>query len=208
VTEARRSAHGRQLFGVERLYALSDGMFAIVLTLLVLDLKLPEVANPGDILDDLADNYHDFLAWLISFVVIARFWVTHQGITARMSRCHVGTVTLNFVLLAFVTLMPFTASLIGTYKIEEPWSTVCFAINMGAASIGLGLFARHVTREPNLLAPDTQEGELDWHRRQHLYVLPAVVVAAVGLAFVEPFLAIGLILAEFGVAVAAGSRQA
>jgi uncharacterized membrane protein len=206
VSEAR-SKRGRQLFGVERLNALSDGLFAIVLTLLVLDLKLPEVTNAEGILDDLADNYHDFIAWLISFIVIARFWVVHHGITARMSRCHVGTVALNFLLLAFVTLMPFTASLIGSYQVAEPWSTVFFVTNMGAASIALGLLARHVTCEPNLLVPDTAEGELDWHRRQHLYVLPGVALAAVGLAFVEPYFAIGLILAEFGVVVA-GSWQA
>jgi uncharacterized membrane protein len=202
-----RGACGRQLFGVERLNALSDGLFAIVLTLLVLDLKLPEVHNPGDILADLADNYHDFLAWLISFIVIARFWIIHQGITARMSHCHVGTVALNFLLLAFVTLMPFTASLIGTYKVTEPWSTVFFAMNMGAASIGLGLLARHVAREPSLLSADTEEGDLDWHRRQHLYVLPAVAAAAMALAFVAAYLAVAVILAEFGVAVRAGSRR-
>jgi uncharacterized membrane protein len=203
-----RGQRRRQLFGVERLNALSDGLFAIVLTLLVLDLKLPESTNPGDILDALADNYHDFIAWLISFIVIARFWVVHHGITARMSRCHVGTVALNFLLLAFLTLMPFTAALIGSYKVAEPWSTVFFVTNLAAASFGLGLLARHVAREPNLLHPDTEAGELDWHCRHHLYVLPAVAGAAAWLAFVEPYLAIGLVFAEFGVVTVAGARKA
>lgn len=201
-----RARRGRRLFGVERLNALTDGLLAIVLTLLVLDLKLPEVADQSHILDDLADNYHDFIAWLISFIVIARFWVIHHGITARMSRCHVGTLTLNFLFLGLVTLMPFTASLIGTYKVSEPWSTAFFATNLAVASIALGLFARHVAREPELWEPDAEEGELDWHRRQHLYVLPAVALAAAGLAFVEPFLAVALILGEFGVVVAAYQR--
>jgi uncharacterized membrane protein len=202
-----RGEHGPYLFGVERLNALTDGLIAIVLTLLVLDLKLPEAANPGRILDDLSENAHDFIAWLISFVVIARFWVVHHGITARMSRCRLGTITLNFLFLAFVSLMPFTASLIGTYRVIEPWSTVFFATNMAAASIALGLLARHAAREPNLLHPDTEAGELDWHCRHHLYVLPAVAGAAAGLAFVGPYAAIGLIFGEFGVVVA-GSRRA
>ncbi len=202
-----RSARGHELFGIERLNALSDGLFAIVLTLLVLDLKLPETENPTQILDDLGDDYHTFVAWLISFVVIARFWVIHHAITARMIRCHVGTITLNFLVLAFVSLMPFTASLIGSYEIGEPWSTVFFATNLGLVSIGLGLLAWHVSLEPNLLRPDTEEGALDWHRTHHLLVLPAVAIAAVGLAFVEPWVAIGIILAEFGVVVAAGVRR-
>lgn len=201
-----RSEQGRQLFRVERLNALSDGLFAIVLTLLVLDLKLPEVADPGPILDDLADNYHVFIAWVISFIVIARFWVIHHSITARMSRCHVGTIALNFMIFAFVSLMPFTASLIGTYKVVEPWSTVFFATNLAAGSIALGLLAQHVTREPDLLRPDTEEGELEWHRTHHLYVLPAVAVVAMGLAFAEPYLAISLLLVEFAVVVAVAGR--
>jgi uncharacterized membrane protein len=204
---AVRSVRARQLLGVERLNALSDGLIAIVLTLLVLDLKLPEPHDPAHILDRLGDNAHDFVAWLISFIVIARFWVIHHGITARMMRCHIGTIALNFLLLAFVSLMPFTAALIGSYEVGEPWATVFFASNLAAGSLGLGLLARHVSREPDLLRPETEEGELDWHRRQHLYVLPAVAIAAVGLAFVEPWIAIGLLLAEFGVVVA-GSRRA
>jgi uncharacterized membrane protein len=198
-----RVGRGRRLFGVERLNALTDGLLAIVLTLLVLDLKLPEVADPGHILDDLGDNYHDFIAWLISFMVIARFWVIHHGVTARMSRCHVGTLTLNFLFLGLVTLMPFTASLIGSYEVREPWATVSFALNLAAGSLVLGLFARHVTREQGLLADDTKRRELDWHRRHHLYVLPAVGFIAAGLAFVEPLLAVALILGEFGAVVAA-----
>ena len=201
-----RDERGRHLFGVERLNALTDGVLAIVLTLLVLDLKLPEVDDPSQILDDLSDNYHDFIAWVISFIVIARFWVIHHGITARIGRCHVLTIALNFLFLGLVTLMPFTASLLGSYKIEEPWSTVFFATNMAAASFALGLFARHVVREPKLWHADTEKGELDWHLRHHLYVLPAVAVAAAGLAFVEPYMAIGLILAEFGVVVAAAQQ--
>jgi uncharacterized membrane protein len=197
----------REFFGIERLNALSDGLFAIVLTLLVLELKLPDATVSGSILDDLSDNYHSFIAWVISFLVIARFWVVHHGITARMSRCHIGTLVLNLAFLGVVSLMPFTASLIGSYEVREPWSTVSFALNLAAGSLVLGLFARHVTREQGLLADDTKRRELDWHRRHHLYVLPAVGAAAVALAFAEPYLAIGLMLGEFIAVMAVGVRR-
>ena len=147
----------REFFGVEQLNALSDGLFAIVLTLLVLDLKLPERANPGDILDDLLGNYHDFIAWIISFIVLARFWMVHHTILARIARCELGTIVRNFVLLAAITLMPFTASLIGTYRVTEPWSTAIFAANVAAASIALGVLAKHLTRH-RACSPPTPTG--------------------------------------------------
>jgi uncharacterized membrane protein len=189
----------REFFGIERLNALSDGLFAIVLTLLVLDLKLPERANPGDILDDLLGNYHDFIAWIISFVVLARFWMVHHTILARIGRCELGTIVRNFVLLAAITLMPFTASLIGTYRVTEPWSTAIFAANVAAASIALGVLAKHLTRHPGLLAADADRAVVDWHRRHHTVILPAVAVVVMGLAFVVPYLATLLIIIEFGV---------
>jgi uncharacterized membrane protein len=189
----------REFFGIERLNALSDGLFAIVLTLLVLDLKLPERANPGDILDDLLGNYHDFIAWIISFIVLARFWMVHHTILARIAHCELGTIVRNFVLLAAITLMPFTASLIGTYRVTEPWSTAIFAANVAAASIALGVLAKHLTRHPGLLAADADRAVVDWHRHHHTVILPAVAVVVMGLAFVVPYLATLLIILEFGV---------
>jgi uncharacterized membrane protein len=187
----------RQLFGMERLNALSDGLFAIVLTLLVLELKLPEQPNSVGILDDLVDNYHDFIAWIISFIALSRFWMVHHTILARIGHCELGTIARNFVLLAAISLMPFTASLIGTYRITEPWSTAIFAANLAAASIALGLLAKYLTRHPDLLAADADRAVVDWHRRHHTLVLPAVAMVVMGLAFVEPYLATLLIIVEF-----------
>jgi uncharacterized membrane protein len=189
----------REFFGIERLNALSDGLFAIVLTLLVLELKLPEEANPGNVLDDLLDNYHDFIAWIISFIALSRFWMVHHTILARIARCELGTIVRNFLLLAAVSLMPFTASLIGPYRVTEPWSTAIFAANLAAASIALGMLAKHLTQQPGLLAADADRALVDWHRRHHTLILPAVAVVVMGLAFVLPYLAPVLIVVEFGV---------
>ncbi|MFC8798025.1 TMEM175 family protein [Promicromonospora sp. NPDC057138] len=182
-------------FKPERMNALTDGVFAIVLTLLVLDLKLPETDE--SILALMSNDRRVFIAWLISFLLIARFWLVHHAVTARLQQCHVGTLALNFGVLGSVSLVPFSADLIGTERIAEPWSTIVFAGNVGLMSLSVGLLARHALREPYLLHPDQSRTVLSRHRSHHLYVLPTVAMASVLLAFVHPYLAVGVLLAEF-----------
>lgn len=197
----------QETFRIERLNALSDGVFAIALTLLVLELKLPDAAAGEDFLDAVTQDWHVFLAWLISFVAIARFWIVHHFVVAHMDRCHTGTIAINFAVLGAVSLMPFTADAIGTDKITEPWSTVAFAANLGLMSLALGLLARHVVNEPGLHHPDQPPAGLDFHRLHYLYRLPAITIAAGLLAFVHPYLAIGVLVAEVLVVAWLGRRR-
>lgn len=179
----------------ERMNALTDGVFAIVLTLLVLELKLPE--QDESILVLLRDDSHVFLAWLISFLAITRFWLVHHSVTAGMRQCHAVTLNLNFAVLGAVSLVPFSADIIGTERLSEPWSTVVFAANIGLLSLTVGLLARHAAREPHLLHPGHPVAVLVRHRAHHLYLLPTITLAAALLAFVHPYLAVGLLTAEF-----------
>ena len=182
-------------FATERMNALTDGVFAIVLTLLVLELRLPE--QDESILTLLVDDWRVFVAWLISFVLIARFWLVHHAVTAGLHHCRSVTLALNFGVLGAVSLVPFSADLIGTERIAEPWSTVVFAGNVGLLSLTVGLLARHVLLEPGLLHPDRSLALLSRHRVRHLYALPTVAMASALLAFVQPYLAVGVLVAEF-----------
>ncbi|MCW2765466.1 MAG: conserved rane protein of unknown function [Nocardioides sp.] len=192
-------------FEIERMNALTDGVFAIVLTLLVLELKLPE--KDESILVLLRNDWHVFLAWLISFLAIARFWLVHHSVTAGMRQCHTVTLALNFAVLGAVSLVPFSADIIGTERVAEPWSTVVFAANIGLLSLTVGLMARHAVREPHLLHPDQPVTVLGLHRVHHLYLLPTIALAAALLAFVQPYLAIGVLTAEFLLFGWSGSRR-
>src|SRR3954469_15648752 len=113
---------GEVQFATERMGALTDGVFAIVLTLLVLELRLPE--RDESILVLMRDDWRVFVAWLISFVLLARFWLVHHAVTAGLQKCHMKTLALNFVVLSTVSLVPFSADIIGIERIAEPWSTV------------------------------------------------------------------------------------
>lgn len=195
VSAPGESAPG-ETFGVERLSALTDGVFAIILTLLVLELELPQPGSGETVFDSLAENWHIFVAWLISFFAVARFWVVHHAVTATLGRCTSVTIGLNFAVLGASSLIPFSADTIGDARLVEPWSTVVFAANFAAVSFALGLLARHVATEPALLKPGQPASALDPYRRHHLVVLPLVSLAAGLLAFTAPYLAVTLLFAE------------
>jgi uncharacterized membrane protein len=197
-------AHGH--FTPERMNALTEGVFAIVLTLLVLELKLPEADQSVLVL--MRDDARVFVAWLISFILLARFWLVHQAITASLRQCRTGTLTWNLAVLGAVSLVPFSADVIGTQRIAEPWSTVVFATNVGLLSLSVGLMAGHVLREPHLQHPDRSTAALSRYRSSHLYVLPAAALAAALLAFVHPYLAAGVLVAEFLVFARSERREA
>jgi uncharacterized membrane protein len=198
----------RETFGLERLNALSDGVFAIILTLLVLELKLPDLASGDSVPQALAENVHVFVAWLISFLAIARFWVVHHRITADLQGCRTGTIALNFAVLGAASLMPFTADALGNANIAEPWSTVIFAANFALVSLALGLLARHAASEEGLLRAERAPSALTGYRRHHLVVLPLVALGAAVLAFTHPYLSIALLAMEFVAATWAGLRRA
>ena len=96
-------------FPLDRFNAFSDGVFAIVITLLVLELPVPPSTEP--ILPALAESWPDFLGYLISFAFIGGIWISHAGLTRYLRRGDVVSFRLNLVLLLFVSLLPFSTHL-------------------------------------------------------------------------------------------------
>jgi len=182
-------------YGVERLGAFSDGVFAIVATLLVLDIKLPDPPLPGrEINHELVGNIPAFIGWLVSFVVLARFWTIHHHVVHVLVRVSRQTIAWNFVFLATISLLPFAASLVGIYEFESAGPIVVFALGLGASAFTLGLFALHVSRAGHLC----REGDHDLDRvwRQHSLVAPAVVVVASAAAFLHPAITLAVLTVE------------
>jgi len=182
-------------YGVERLGAFSDGVFAIVATLLVLDIKLPDPPLAGrEIGHELVDNIPAFIGWLVSFVVLARFWTIHHHVVHVLVRVSRQTIGWNFVFLATISLLPFAASLVGIYEFDSAGPLVVFALGLGASAFTLGLFALHVARAGHL----RREGDHDLDRvwRQHSLVAPAVVVVASGAAFLHPAITLAVLTVE------------
>jgi uncharacterized membrane protein len=101
-----------------RLLTLSDGVFAIAMTLLALDLKVPDLgSHPSDatLRHALAQNTSTYLSFLVSFYVIANYWQRHRRLMRSVVTTHPRLIRYTIFLLLIVAAMPFLASLLGQY---------------------------------------------------------------------------------------------
>lgn len=98
-----------------RLGGLSDAVYAVALTLLVLDLRLPEGRLSGDVTANLIELAPKLLVYLIAFVIIGGAWGSHQRMLSQIRRGDGPLVWLNLFSLLFVTLLPASAMLLGRF---------------------------------------------------------------------------------------------
>jgi uncharacterized membrane protein len=123
------SGSAELLVEMGRLKGLSDGVFAIALTLLVLDLRIPEDVLDGDLSTILLGLAPKALVYLISFVVIGGAWGSHQRMIGQIKRGDGLLVWFNLFTLLFVTLVPATAALLGRFP-DALVAITCFAADV------------------------------------------------------------------------------
>lgn len=98
-------------YDLERLIFFTDGVFAIAITLLVIELRPPHDWD-RTFAQLWAEEWRSFLAYTVSFVVVGVFWNAHRMLFRLIVRFHPALVAANFLLLGFVVLVPFAATLI------------------------------------------------------------------------------------------------
>lgn len=108
-------------FDKKRLEAFSDGVFAIVMTILVLDLKVPHITHPenaGEVWAALAAVRATFFSWVVSFFFVALIWLHHSQILRMSIKSDYGATWINTFLMFFICLLPFPTSLMGQYPLS------------------------------------------------------------------------------------------
>jgi uncharacterized membrane protein len=126
----------RAAYGVGRLLALSDGVFAIAMTLLVLDIPAPHLANPteADLLQALLELRPNLLAFGLSFVLVGIQWLYHHRLFQDVSRVNGALVLMNLLLLLLVCLVPFTTAMLARYG-DHATGAILYASNMAALGL-------------------------------------------------------------------------
>jgi uncharacterized membrane protein len=173
-------------FDYSRTVALTDGVFAIALTLLVLNIAVPSLARSqhAELGRRLLDHHDEFVSYAISFAVISVFWVRHHVFFRGLARIDTQLVLLNLVYLAFVAFVPYPTRVLGLYG-DEPASVVLYASTVGIIAMLSGLSRAHAQRA-NLLAPI---GVRELGRREHWLIAPAIFLASIPVAFANPSVA-------------------
>lgn len=143
-----------------RMEALSDGVFAVAITLLALDLAIPLThRTSSDLIGALLREWPGYLAYLVSFATIGVIWLGHSGMTEYLDRVDPVFQRLNLLLLLFVCVLPFTTGLLSEFINEkgedaERVATVTYGVMLLLCSVQLSVVWRYAVKaklvEPNL----------------------------------------------------------
>jgi uncharacterized membrane protein len=141
--------------GLERLIFFSDAVFAIAITLLTLDIRLPSretLLDDAQLFAQLIGMWHEYLAYLISFLVIGVFWMAHHRKYRYIKRYDSRLMLLNLLFLMVVAFIPFPSSIISKYS--ERTATIFYALIMALAGLLLAGIWRYASHRNRLVAPD------------------------------------------------------
>jgi uncharacterized membrane protein len=176
------------LLPTTRTEALSDGIFAFAMTLLVLDLQFPDAAlvSGTPLYKLLIGQLPRFINYFTSFILLAVFWVVHHNIFHHIKRSNQLVLWLNVLLLSFVVLIPFSTSLVGDYDAHVA-AEVFFAGNLFIIGMLNFTIWTYATWKKRLTDPDLDEEFIKEARWQNLAV-PGVSLLAMAVAFFSPTL--------------------
>jgi uncharacterized membrane protein len=181
------ASEGHTGLSKHRLEALADGIFAVAMTLLVIDLKLPEhatVHDPSDLAVGVAHLIPTFTAWIISFFVLAIFWFSHHRLFHYVRNVDATLLWLTILYLGFVSLMPFSSALAGEYS-RMLFSQCFYSANMILlAFLGLVKY-RYVFRHPELWATPVSVGFYRGARFRSMGLM-VVALVAIGITRLVP----------------------
>ena len=176
-----RGTSGVREFDYDRTVAVSDGVFAIALTLLVLNISVPQLSGGGEarLWQALAAGGGEVLSYALSFAVIALLWTRHHVFFRGVRRVDGRLLGLNLAYLGLVAFVPFPTRLLGLYG-DRPEPVVVYAVTIsliGVVAIGMRLHARSAR-----LVEDEIGREPIWR----LAAVPLIFLVSIPIAFLSP----------------------
>jgi uncharacterized membrane protein len=164
-----------------RLLALSDGVFAIAMTLLVLDIRIPDDVHGEDFLHAMAGLEPAIAGYLISYLVIGVLWLRHHNLFRKLRVRHSRIMALNVVLLGLVALLPFPSSLLAKHG-DESLSYVLYAANVCAVFVIQAVIIAVSQRNGDLTPMPGRFPRLGWYFQPIAACLVFVVWATVAVS--------------------------
>lgn len=168
--------------GLERLIFFSDAVFAIAITLLVLEIRLPagaETFSDDQLFARLTGMWHEYLAFVISFLVIGIFWMAHHRKFRLIKRYDNRLAFLNLLFLLVVAFMPFPSHVISQYS--QRTATIFYALVMALAGLLLTAVWYYASSNNRLTDPNLSAEQ---RRRQLIapLITTAIFIASIGVA--------------------------
>jgi uncharacterized membrane protein len=171
-----------------RLEAFSDGVFAVAITLLVLEIKVPEVSS--GLGHQLAEEWPSYASYAVSFFVIGTIWINHHAIFEHLGRADRVLMWLNLFLLLWIVLIPWATELLATYMREggeaERTAALVYTGVMTLMGVAFGLLWTYAARDRRLLAVNLSDAEIRRRTRRFAGGAPVYALAMVVAVFSAP----------------------
>jgi uncharacterized membrane protein len=172
-----------------RLEAFSDGVFAIAITLLVLEIKVPQAAGE-DLPHELAEQWPSYLGYVVSFMVIGIIWMNHHAVIDHLRAADRPLLTLNLFLLLWIVLIPWPTRLVAEYMREggdgERVAALVYAGTMTMMGVAFGALWRYASHGRRLLGVDLSDAEIAKRTRRFTIGAPVYALSIVVALFSAP----------------------
>jgi uncharacterized membrane protein len=172
-----------------RLEAFSDGVFAIAITLLVLEIRVPEGA--GERLGhELARQWPSYVAYLVSFLVVGIIWMNHHAVVDHLREADRPLMALNLFLLLWTSLIPWPTRLLAEYMREggdpERIAALIYAGTMTMMGVAFGALWSYASRHRDLLSVELSDAEIARRTRRFTIGAPIYALSIVVALFSAP----------------------
>lgn len=163
-----------------RIISLSDGIFAFAITLLILNVAIPEGTVKADLPAALAALWPKYLSFIISFFVIGLYWFTHVRQFRSIKKYDTRLLWLNLIFLLFIVTIPFSTSVMSSY--QGTLSVIVYSALMACAGFMSVAIWAYATRNHKLVNEDLGQAAI---RRGIINTLisPVIFTVSIGIAF-------------------------
>jgi uncharacterized membrane protein len=172
------------LFSPERASFLSDGFFAIVMTLLILEIPVPELLKTevSRLPDELLRLTPKFLSYFFSFYTLYIYWVNHHTVFQFVTKANRIMLWVNGLFLFFVALIPYVTALIGHYYFDR-FAVLCYGVILLFTSVSFMYIVLYAKKQ-GLFHPETDQDKLKLGIRK-AYMGPVVHIIALVITFIN-----------------------
>lgn len=183
--------HENHTLSFERVLFFSDAVFAIVITLLVLEIKVPHLAShlasDAEIRHALFELLPKFLGFFFSFFIIGMLWIEHHRIFRFIGNWDFGLVWRNLLFLLFVAFVPFPTALFSEYS-QSQFAFILYVLSFAFAALGKILIWRHAVKNRETLMVAEIDDEMIKQISRRSWAVPIVCAIAILLSFIAvPF---------------------
>jgi uncharacterized membrane protein len=184
----------RELPGRGRTEAFSDGVIAIAITLLVLDINVPVVGPHQSLAHALAHLWPKYAAFAVAFVTIGIMWINHHALFQHVARVDRRLSFINLGVLMAIAFVPFPTAVFGDYiqsATNGRIAAAIFGLNMLLVGVGFVALWLHLRAHPELRVPASTDERIAGALRRTI-VGPICYVVAIAVSFISPYAALAV----------------